>query len=541
MRKRIVRFALMFLFTASTLFGQGVSSWVFFGPDGLLHYNTDDQGNQIMDFSYAGYMGGGVAIPDVPTQVAIGPVTGDNTANIQAAIDQVSQLAPDSGGFRGAVLLQPGTYEVDGTLNITASGVVLRGSGSGPDGSVITMGGSPVVLFSVHGSGSWQTMGRSAAMTDTYVPSGTMSFNVDNASGFSVGDTILIRRPVTAPWVQFMGMDHLVRNGQPQTWLSVGSSITTDRVIAAINGNQITLDVPLTDSFDSTYQNPPGGTVVRYNFPGRISQVGVEHLSVVAPPVDVPITMPQYSALSMSAVMDAWAQDVAIQDTQNSVTSSNTAKQITFDTVSVTHTITHSGSAAPADFAISGTQVFVNLCSVVGSGVWPIVTESKVTGPVVVLNFNGSERGFSPHQRWATGLLCDGCQFPGAAPGTPGIAYSNRGTDGTGHGWDAGWAVAWNVTTPFLLVQQPPGVDNWCIGCVGTVLTRPMPGGDGTLLPNGIYDSLGTPVDPSSLYLEQLRERLGGQALANIGYGDYVRPNALTWQVVPAGALLATH
>jgi hypothetical protein len=36
--------------------------------------------------------------------------------------------------------------------------------------------------------------------------------------------------------------------------------------------------------------------------------------------------------------------------------------------------------------------------------------------------------------------------------------------------------------------------------------------------PPGTFDSHGTPVFPSSLYLAQLCERLGPQALANIGY-----------------------
>ena len=74
--------------------------------------------------------------------------------------------------------------------------------------------------------------------------------------------------------------------------------------------------------------------------------------------------------------------------------------------------------------------------------------------------------------------------------------------------------------TTDLLVQQPPGADNWCIGCQGTVLSEAMPGGDGTILPNGIYDSLGTPVTPGSLYLAQLNQRLGITALNNIGYAD---------------------
>ncbi len=37
-------------------------------------------------------------------------------------------------------------------------------------------------------------------------------------------------------------------------------------------------------------------------------------------------------------------------------------------------------------------------------------------------------------------------------------------------------------------------------------------------LPEGTYDSQNTPVDPTSLYLAQLRERLGPQSVKNIGY-----------------------
>jgi hypothetical protein len=103
-----------------------------------LHYRTDAQGNQIMDFSYARYQGGGVRLPVVPVAATISPAEGDNTANIQATIDQVAQLSPDTNGFRGAVLLEPGTYDVADTVTITTSGVVLRGSGSGPDGQSST-------------------------------------------------------------------------------------------------------------------------------------------------------------------------------------------------------------------------------------------------------------------------------------------------------------------------------------------------------------------------------------------------------------------
>jgi hypothetical protein len=529
------------LAAAASLGAQATSSWVFFGSDGLLHYQTDANGNRIMDYSYAGYKGGGVRLPDVPApNPPVAPTGGDDTATIQAAINAVSQLTPDGNGFRGAVLLGPGTFNVAGTVTITASGVVLRGSGSsGPNATVVNLtapAASANLFLDIHGSGSYTTLSSTVVpITDSYVPSGAMSFHVSDASAYHVGDAILITRPVTAAWIHFMNMDTLVRDGLPQTWLSAGSTIRTDRAIAAINGNQITLDVPLTDSFDSQFLTPPGGSIGKYTFAGRISQVGLEHLKITAPAQDVDISQPEYEALTMDSVIDAWIRDVFIQDTENTITLSTQTKQITFDNVTIAHSIPFTFSAGPVDFAISGTQVLVNKCAVTTNpGVWAYATHSRTTGPVVLLNSSADSRGFSPHQRWATGLLADSCQMPGGTSGAPGIAYSDRGTDGSGHGWDAGWAVAWNVTSPDFLVQEPPGVNNWCIGCVGTKVTAGAPGLTGTL-PNGIYDSLGTHVTPPSLYIEQLRERLGDAALVNIGYADFTMTTPSNSQSTTAG------
>jgi hypothetical protein len=44
---------------------QGRSRWVYFDDQQRLHYGTDARGNRIMDFSHAGYKGGGVALPMV--------------------------------------------------------------------------------------------------------------------------------------------------------------------------------------------------------------------------------------------------------------------------------------------------------------------------------------------------------------------------------------------------------------------------------------------------------------------------------------------
>jgi len=142
------------------------SQWVFAGSDGKLQYkilpNPDNPsttyGDHVMDFSWAGYMGGGVSLPTVPVKQNVGPSGGDDTSAVQAAINAVAALTPDGNGFRGAVLLAPGTFNISSTLNINASGVVLRGSGSGNSGTILNLTGSTGFLaISIQGSGSYST------------------------------------------------------------------------------------------------------------------------------------------------------------------------------------------------------------------------------------------------------------------------------------------------------------------------------------------------------------------------------------------------
>jgi hypothetical protein len=51
------------LLGAAALGAQGTSKWVYPGAKGRLQYSADARGTRIMDFSHAGYQGGGVRIP----------------------------------------------------------------------------------------------------------------------------------------------------------------------------------------------------------------------------------------------------------------------------------------------------------------------------------------------------------------------------------------------------------------------------------------------------------------------------------------------
>jgi hypothetical protein len=442
----------------------------------------------------------------------VSPSGGDDTAAIQAAIDAVS-LRELKDGFRGAVLLAPGPFSCSKTLTIKSSGVVLRGSGSGEGGTVISMTGSPHLCLSFGGQGDPKTVGRPVAIIDPYVPSGSFSFHVADAAGLTPGDTVLINRPATPAWVKFMGMDTLVRNGREEHWVS--GEMHTERSIKAVSGNLVTLDVPLADSFDTRYLNPPGGSVVKCDLRERPTQIGMEHFRIVSPPLAATINQSLNRALHADGVSDAWVRDLKVENTINSFYFGGNTSRITIEGVDIRHAVASIGAAKPEDFWTGGTQTLVNRCSAAGDNVFYFSTGARMMGPVVVLNcvFHGDGH-VQPHMRWATGLLVDNCEVPES-----GIDLMDRGIMGSGHGWTVGWSVAWNCTAKTYTIQQPPGSMNWAIGCKGREETSSQPGSpNGPKLPSGIFDSPGAPVSPKSLYLEQLKERLGPQALANIGY-----------------------
>src|SRR5690242_13815543 len=91
------------------------SEWVYPGLGGRLVYKTTPAGDRIMDFSAAGYGGGGVELPNVPVRKTLRPSGGDDTPAIQAALDAVAAM-PLKDGFRGAVLLTAGNFICSNTL-----------------------------------------------------------------------------------------------------------------------------------------------------------------------------------------------------------------------------------------------------------------------------------------------------------------------------------------------------------------------------------------------------------------------------------------
>jgi hypothetical protein len=512
MRIKLSVLSLIFAFSIPASPAASKREWVSVDSSGRLVYRTLPRGDRIVDFSYAGYMGGGVSLPRVPIARTLAPSGVDDTAAIQRAIDEVSAM-PVRDGVRGAVVLMPGTFLCSETLNITASGVVLHGSGPVEGGTTLKLTGQPHAAIAIAGKQQIKVLGTPAHIVQPYVASGAQSIMLDDASTYAAGDSIRITRYTTPQWLHFMGMDGMVRDGKPETW--VGNSISTVRTVTGRDGNLLTLDVPLTDSYDRAFLPHEGAEVTKVSISGGIEQDAIEALHILAPARQVAFTDPLFRAINLSGLRDAWVRDVLVDDTTEGIDAAADTLRITIENVAFRHTTTITSSAKPADFALRGTLLLVLRCASIGDNLMYVITGARNQGPNVVLDsvFHGNGR-VQPHQRWATGLLVDNVRVPGG-----GIDLMNRGQMGSGHGWTMGWGVVWNSSAGSFVIQNPPGAANWSIGNSGQEQTAPMKiigqrrRDAGPDLPQGLIESANHRVLPASLYRAQLAERLGAGAL----------------------------
>ncbi len=489
--------------------GGAESQWVTTGLNGRLIYVPDAEGDRVLDFSDVGYQGVGLeAIPEsVPNVVTLSPVSGDDTGSIQAAINQVSALPIGPDGYRGAVLLQPGTYDINTQLLIEASGVVLRGSGQDLGGTILkarnpgTEGTNQRPLIQVLGSGSRSNIGSTRNLIDKVVPVGARSFRVDVPGEFSVGDTVRIERPSTQAWIDALGMDN-PPNGDPP-WQPGTMNVRYDRVVTRVEGDRVFVDAPLATSFEQQYG---GGTIRRYSWNNAIENIGIENLRGDAD-FDSPTDEDHaWEFISIGAgqnsdrAQNVWVRDItALHFGDSAVVANPSAKWVTVDNATSLEPVSEITGSRRYTYDLSGELGFVTNSSA-DEGRHDFVNNStRPPGPNVFHNSiaTNANSDTGPHQRWASGTLFDNITVEGNA-----INARNRGSFGTTHGWSGANMVIWNSTADSYRVQNPPTSQNWLVGSSGTIVEDTTFGPQ----PSGNYDSHGTPVTTggtNSLYEAQ--------------------------------------
>lgn len=568
--KRILLF-FIFISVSSVLCGQSQSKLVYFGQNEKLEYTSySDQGDIIPDFSNCGYMGGGVAIPDLPIVAVIeAPSKGDDSPIIQSVINSVAKLDPDKDGFRGAILIKKGVYNISSPLRITVSGIVLRGEGNNKENGTVLLATSThkynVIELGINAKLTPVTS-TVQSITDKYVPSGSKIVHVKNAAKtFKAGDHVVIHRPSTAGWIHAIGMDSIAprplkgettkesflryrkygestnTNGTKQ-WEAGSKDLLFERTIVSVDGDKITLDIPLVNALQQEFG---GATIYKYTFPKRISQCGVENMygmSVYDSTVkEKDKHIGEYNAdeehannfVFCNAIENAWVRNVSVEQFDCCVWTSPSSKFITGQDLSATNPVSIITGGRRYAYSVWGQMCLFQRCYS-SHHRHEFVLGASVAGPNAFVDGLGDMTFASsePHQRWAAGCLYDNITIKGPDGS---LLSVNRGWYGSGHGWSGAQIVFWNCSAPVIMVMQPPTAQNFAIGSNGLINDKWTQKGRMNTIKaiNGVSQSsfqdkglvsvgdgwielADQTVHPKSLYYQQLKDRLGMAAVQNI-------------------------
>lgn len=518
--------AVLAVFTAVPLPAHAwESAKVRYDSNGRLFYPADASGNRIPDYSHAGYKGGGVPLPSVPVVRTLSPVAGDDTASIQAAIDQVGALPLRASGYRGTLLLTAGVYDVAGTIRVNHKGVVLSGVGDGADpatNTILRRTGTSTATVVVAGSGTDndfrpEVAGTRRAITSQRVSVGSRSFSVDDASGFRVGDPMILLHPSTAAWIAAMDNGGVTN---ANTWRPGDIDIRYHRYITAISGNTIAIDAPV---FNHLERSLSQSFIYKYDPSSILTNIGIEKLRV-----DIVTAGPESEDHALDAITfvgaeDCWLRDATMQHFVHAGVQFSNATRCTVERARAIEPHSLITGSRRYNFSTYHAQLILFRDCFASYARHAFITNGTSTdsGSVVLDSTSDHNLTFAEaHRRWSTGLLFDRLTTSNRSSGDV-YGFYNRGNYGTGHGWAAGHSVIWNTNADGgkILVQQPPTAQNYAIGCFGNVTgAGPFAG------PVGYIEGSNQPgLQPQSLYLEQLAQRR-----SNSSPPDVTAPSAPT-------------
>ncbi len=459
--------------------------------DGGLRYTADAAGNRVLDFSYCGYRLGAEAIPDAAVVVRVSPVEGDNSAQLQQAIDYVSTLSPDAQGLRGAVLLEAGTYALDEALWIRRSGVVLRGASK--HGTVLVKRGCDRgAAIYIEGAAD-RVCGTPTELTTDYLPVGTTCFEVASTEGLAAGMPVSIRQEAVA---RPRGKDAVMT---PEIARALGPgnvTIAWERTVTAVEGRTIEIDAALPMALDRSKR---AATVCPYTWAGRLAQCGVEHLTIVSDyDRDHPLDENHaWMGVWIDAAADCWVRQVDFRHFAGSVVAlQRGASRITVEDCRSTEPVSEIAGSRRRTFFTLGQHTLFRRCYS-EHGQYDFSAGIHAPGPNAFVQCDTHEsKGFSGSTgSWACGLLFDVVNIDGND-----LRFMNLYDTFNRCGWNTANSMAWQCTAAAIYCFSPaPDAPNYANGswahCYG----------------NGVWANSDNFVHPRSLYAAQLAARIGAE------------------------------
>jgi len=490
------------------------SNAVRYDANDRLTYLTESGNNRVPDFSYAGYHNGVVPIPTIAEKARVNAGSGDDTARIQAAIDQVGALPIGADGYRGAVVLGPGRYEVGGVVRVNKTGVVLRGSGQSADpaqGTLLLATGTSVttrVLLGTGTSSGWddEVAGTRTNITTSFVAAGSRSFDVASAAAFAVGDPVVVVHPDTQAWYNAIDGGGVISD--PPWAPGTLGPLRYKRRIVGVSGNRLTVDAPVYNHLDRSLAQ---SYVFEQTAGTAVSHVGIENLRVDSEFASADDEAHARSSIQVTGAEDAWVRDVTtLHFVYGGVHLSGDVARITVERCAALDPVAQRTGGRMYNFVAEGlSQLALFTGCHTRNARHPYVTQASGASGIVFHRSieegnNTVNTAFSEgHRRWSQGLLYDRIQHVGNGN----VHLGCRGDTATSHGWGAVHSVIWNPQfgTGSGRLEKPPTAQNWGIGAGPfSVMTNYCPDAVG-----GHIEAQPTKVlRQESLYEAQMCDRL---------------------------------
>jgi Family of unknown function (DUF6298) len=425
-----------------------------------------------IDFSFAGYEAGR-DVPSVKGVLAVKPSGGDDTALLQGALDRVASMQVGADGFRGAVVLSSGRFRVKGQLQMRASGVVLRGAGSGANGTVVVAEGIGRRTLIEVGAEKIPALDPAIAVQDD-VPAGGKTLHVASTEGLVVGDRVVVRRPSTTEWIGAIGMTNLPGTfaNQRLDWKPGSHDLVWDRTIAAVDAqaNQVELDAPVTTALESKYG---GGMVARVRENAMPERIGVEGMILES---SYDGTRPKdeehsWIAILLDNVQDAWVRNVTARHFVSSAVRVNLrGRRITVEDCRSEAPVSEEGGYRRQAFLAYGQQVLVHRCHS-EAGMNDFASGMLAGGPNVFLDCDatGSLGASGSFEGWSSGALYEQVHVPASR-----IQLLLDFARAQGGGWTAANSLIWNSTALSVDALGPPGAPNFVVNSAEPLYERQL-------------------------------------------------------------------
>lgn len=457
-----------------------------------IFYHSDSRGNRIIDFSTCGYNQSETDIPDVSRVIFVPYKAGDASGRIQRAIDYVSSLPLNKNGFRGAVLLDIGIFELEKCLTIATSGVVLQGKNK-ENTVLLKKGVERTACIRMEGHNDLMVM-DTLNVTSSYIPVSAREMDISSGNKVKAGSRVIVVRPSTKEWIASLKCEIFGGGISALGWKPGDADICWDRTVTSVNGNRISLDAPLTVAVDVRYG---GAKLLLYNWAGRIQHSAVENLTLVS---DYNKQYPKdedhcWTGISIENAENCWVRKVTFKQFAGSaVIVQPSASKVTVEDCISLSPVSEIGGMRRNTFYTMGQQTLFQRCYS-EHGIHDFAVGYCAAGPNAFVQCESKESfGFSGSiSSWACGLLFDIVNIDGHN-----LTFKNLGQSGNGAGWNTANSLFWQCTAAEIECYTPAAdAVNRAYGCWAQF------SGDGQ------WSQSNNQVQPRSFFYSQLQERLG--------------------------------